>query len=112
MATIGPGSERAPHDSAARRLLQRVLATQWFAPDAVARALVISDVALRTYLSGSRPIPLDRQLCLAQFVIECMPPLARAGHRLRGQVAAAMAYESGATQTHGHAPPSRVWPAG
>lgn len=112
MGKTGPVSARTRYDSAALRLLRRVIASGWFAPDALARALVMSDEALETYLSGSKPIPLDRQLCLALFVIECMPPLARAGHQLRGQVAAAVAYRSGLTETHQHAPPSRAWPTG
>ncbi len=60
----------------------------------MARALVISDAALRAYLAGVEPMPLDRQLCLALFVIESIPPMARSGHRLRGQVAASMAYHN------------------
>lgn len=92
------------------RLLRKLLAAGWFPTDAVARALVVSDDTLQSYLTESKTMPLDRQLCLAQFVIECVPPLARAGQRLRGQVAATMNYESRATATHNEPPPSRVWP--
>ena len=93
--------------STAAQLLRKVLATGWFAPEALARALVISDAWLEAYVNESKPMPLDRQLCLALFVIECIPPLARAGHRLRSQVAAAMAFHSGVTETHAQSPPLR-----
>jgi hypothetical protein len=105
------GRKRPAHSTAAR-LLQKVLSTGWFPPDALARALVMSDDAMQAYLAESKAMPLDRQLCLAQFVIECVPPLARAGQQLRGQVSAAMAYETGMTATHLQPPPSRVWPIG
>lgn len=98
--------------SAAVRLLRKVIANGWFPADAVARALVISNTSLDAYLAESKPMPLDRQLCLALFVIECIPPLARAGQQLRAQVAAAIAYQNGVTETHAHAPPSRLWPSG
>lgn len=97
---------QARRQSAAARLLKKVLGTGWFRPDAVARALAISDAALNAYATESESMPLDRQLCLALFVIECIPPLARAGHQLRSQVAAAMSYQAGHTQTHLQGPPS------
>ncbi len=107
MDTIVPNRARRAHESAAVRLLRDVVATGGLARDALARALVISDAVLQAYLAESTPMPLDRQLCLAQFVIECVPSLARAGYRLRGQVAAAIAYHAQSTTTHRTAPPSR-----
>lgn len=88
-------------------MLRKLVATRWFELEAIARALVISDARLAAYLSESELIPLDRQLCLALFVIECVPPLARAGHQLRGQVNAAIAFQAHATLTHLEPPPTR-----
>jgi hypothetical protein len=108
MAPFKPPVPRAPRPpSAALRLLRKLVATRWFELDAIARALVVSDARLASYLSESEPIPLDRQLCLALFVIECVPPLARVGHQLRGQVKAAIAFEARATDTHLEPPPAR-----
>jgi len=71
MAPFKPPVPRAPRPpSAALRLLRKLVATRWFELDAIARALVVSDARLAAYLSESEPIPLDRQLCLALFVIE------------------------------------------
>ena len=98
---------RGRNQTAAVKLLKRVLATGWFQPDAVARALVISDAALEAYLTESQPMPLDRQLCLALFVIECVPPLSRAGHQLRGQIAATIAFHRRAAEMQIEAPPPR-----
>jgi hypothetical protein len=95
----------ARRDSAALRLLRKVVATRWFQLDAIARVLSVSDAAIDAYLSESEPIPLDRQLCIAQFVIECVPPLARLGHQLRGQVTAAIAFHARVTETHLQPPP-------
>lgn len=98
---------RARRKSTALQLLQRVLATGWFAPDALARALAMSDAELEAYLAERETIPVHRQLAIAQFVIECIPPLARAGYQLRGQAVAAMDYQSGVTEVHRQGPPSR-----
>ena len=49
-------------------------------------------------------MPLEQQLSLADFVIDEIPPLARAARQLRGQVVAAMLYESHDTVTHSSAP--------
>jgi hypothetical protein len=91
--------------STAVRLLKKLVATRWFELDAIARALGVSDARLAAYLSESEAIPLDRQLCLALFVIECVPPLARVGHQLRGQVKATMAFQARATDIHLEPPP-------
>ena len=100
-SAAGGSPQRA--SSGALVLLRKLLATGWFDSTAVARALVVTDEALELYLSDSLAIPLDRQLCLALFVIECVPPLARPAHRLRAQVSAAMAYD--ARQMERHKPP-------
>lgn len=88
-------------------LLQRILSTGSLDVDALAEALVVSPATLNAYLSGDVPIPLERQLCLALFVIERVPELAREGHRLRAQVAAAIAFHEHATALHREAPTTR-----
>lgn len=104
--------ENTEHHGSSRRtpravlLLRRLVELGWFGPDAVARALVVNGTTLDAYLRETEPIPLDRQLCLALFVIECVPPLARLGHQLRGQVGAAIAFQDRATTTHSQPPPS------
>ena len=87
-------------------LLQRILAIRPLDIDALAEALVVSRGTLQDILSGRVPFPLQRQLCLALFVIEHVPELARQGHQLRGQVLAAIAFHEHATEVHGHVPPA------
>jgi len=87
-------------------LLQQVVATRPVDIDALSEALVVSRTTLHGYLSGNTSIPLERQLCLALFVIEHVPELARQGHRLRAQVAAAIAFQEHATVTHQQPPPA------
>ena len=88
-------------------LLQRILSTRPLDVDALAEALVVNRTMMRAFLSGNVPIPLERQLCLALFVIERIPELARQGHQLRAQVTAAIAFQSHATAVHREAPPMR-----
>src|SRR4051812_44090186 len=98
---------RATHPSSnALRVLRKLVATRWFELDAIARALDVSEARLSAYLSESEAIPLDRQLGLALFVTECVPPLARVGHQLRGQVQATMAFQSRASGAHLEQPPA------
>src|SRR4051794_20473552 len=107
MTASGLTVVRAPQPSStALRVLRKLVATRWFELDAIARALDVSDARLAAYLSESEAIPLDRQLCLALFVTECVPPLARVGQRLRGQVQATMAFQSRASGTHLEQPPA------
>jgi hypothetical protein len=87
-------------------LLRKLVATQSCELNALAEAIVVKRSVLESYLSGSVPIPLERQLCLALFVVEHVPSLARLGHQLRAQVAAAMAFQSGSTATHLGSPPT------
>jgi len=86
--------------SRAVRLLERVLATGLYEHAAIADELVVSPQRLDRYLSGNLSMPLDRQLLLAVFIIEKIPALKRMGYQLRGQVTAAIAFETGATATH------------
>lgn len=76
---------------------------------AVANELVVPVKALDAFLEGTLPMPLDRQLCLALFVIEKVPALARLGYQLRGQVKAAMAFQAHSTATHATSPPGAAF---
>jgi hypothetical protein len=91
--------------SRAVELLDKVASSALFDRRTLARELVVSEQQLESFLNETVPLPLDRQLCLAQLVIERIPSLARLGHRLHGQVRAAMAFKAGATTTHADAPP-------
>jgi hypothetical protein len=96
--------------SRAAELLNEITATGSFELDELARTLVVTDATLQAYLSAAVPIPLERQLCLALFVIERIPSLARKGRKLRAQVQAAIAFQEHATETHMQPPATRIWP--
>ena len=74
--------------SRAQILLQRVVASQELTVHELADELVVPPRMIGLYLSGERPIPLARQLCLAKVVIERVPRLARHAYALQGQVTA------------------------
>jgi|SRR5579862_4936044 len=100
----------APKTSRAVQLVEKVLTSGIFDEDALAQELVITRAALTSYRTGKKPMPLDRQLCLAVLLIEKVPGLAREGRQLRSQVQAAMAYEAHDTTTHKDPPPpGSVW---
>ncbi len=94
--------------SRAGDLLRRVLATNWFDRTALAAELVVSEEVLAGFIDDDHPIPLDRQLCLAQFVIKEIPPLARHGRMLLAQVTAA--YALAARTTAPQPLHSDLWP--
>ena len=85
---------RKGSNTGAIRLLKRVLASGWFDRNYLATRLAVRRRMLDAHLWAEVPMPLERQLRLAAFVIENVPPLARAGYRLRSQVSAAMTHES------------------
>jgi hypothetical protein len=93
----------------ANELLQRVLRTGWYTDAELAQQLVMSPDALATFAADQAEMPLDRQLCLALFVIENVPPLARRGHQLRAQIAAAARFRAKETARHNTPPPSQRW---
>ena len=90
--------------SRARDLLQKVLSRNEHTPAQLAEILVIPEPLLQRFLIGTQAIPLDRQLCLALFLIEKVPALARAGHQLRAQVLAAVRFTEHSTEVHREAP--------
>jgi hypothetical protein len=90
-------------------VLAKVLDTRSFDRETLAAELVVPVGAIDKFLDGRLPMPLDRQLCLALFVIEKMPALARLGYQLRGQVKAAMSFEAHSTTTHATSPPGSAF---
>ena len=91
----------------ALELLRKLVATESYELDELAEALVIKRKKLDAYLAGTVEIPLERQLCLALFVIEHVPALARLGYQLRGQVIAAIAFQERGPLAHTQSPPQR-----
>jgi len=87
-------------------LLNKLVSMHHLELDVLATALTVTNATLDAYLVEASAIPLERQLRLAVFVIENVPALARSGHQLRGQVAAAMALEARVTETHLQPPPT------
>lgn len=89
-------------------LLRSVIGSGPFTADDMARELTSSRDQIESYVSGDAVMPLDRQLCLALIVIDKVPRLARRGHTLRAQVAAAMAFREKETATHSEPPSTWV----
>ena len=83
-----------PKLSRAVQLLEMLIRDGVLAEDDLARELVVRLETLRDYRSGRKPMPLERQLCLALHMTGLLPKYARMGHALRGQVQAAMNFES------------------
>jgi hypothetical protein len=93
--------------SRAVRLLAAALEGRIVDRARLARGLAVPAETVDRFLSAETPMPLDRQLLLASIVIEKAPAgseLARAAHRLRAQVTAAMSFQSQETPRHLTAP--------
>lgn len=97
----GPAKHRLTRASA---LLAKVLAAGLYDPTQIASELAVTPEQIDGYLSGKIEMPLERQLCLALFVVERIPSLARSGHVLHGQVKAASAFHQHVTTVHKSAP--------
>ena len=65
---------------------------------------IFSERTIAQYMSGDLEMPLERQLCLAQFLIDNVPALARTGHNLLGQTRAAIRFNGTETAVHPTAP--------
>lgn len=109
MLTDAERGSPARKPSRAGMLLKKVVAAGSIHHSELAQVLVVTEETLDLYLADSLAIPLDRQLCLALFVIERVPQLARAAHQLRAQVGAALAYDARLTTTHLNQPPRAGW---
>jgi hypothetical protein len=81
-------------------LLTKILDSGCFDIQRMAEELVVSERTVALYMSGELEMPLERQLCLARFLIDNAPALARTGHNLLGQVQSAIAYSRSETTTH------------
>jgi hypothetical protein len=93
--------------SRAGDLLLKLSTSGAFTEAELCTELVLTPRQLTQYSQGLDPMPLERQLLLAAFVIERIPALARSGHTLRAQVIAATAFEAHDTSTHGAGQPGR-----
>jgi hypothetical protein len=83
--------------SRASAVLEGLIALGVFEPEALAAELVTDRNTLEEWASATRVMPLDRQLVLAQLVVDRVPAMRREGHRLLGQVRAAIEFENGST---------------
>jgi len=101
-------SGRGPK-SRSGRLLKSLLDGGKYSAAALADELSVTVDDINAYVTTNVAMPLKHQQCLALFVIEKVPALARDGHALKAQVAAAAEFEGGTTTTHS-GPPAR-WPA-
>ena len=88
----------------AATLLSKGVSSGWFDVERIAEELVVSKATVERYLSGEKEIPMERQIVLAKFLIDNVPPLARAGRSLLSQIQAAIAYSNSETITHRNAP--------
>ena len=88
----------------ASALLAKVLASGLYDQAQIASELAVTPAAIDGFLSGQAAMPLERQLCLALFVVEKIQSLARSGHILHGQVKAAIAFHGHTTAVHQTAP--------
>jgi hypothetical protein len=109
MRPLATKSSPRPRPGRAATLISRILAAGDATHEDIARELSVTGETLDAYLAGREPLPLDRQSGLALFVIANLPAFLAQGHRLRQQVAAAIAYESGQTRTHNAVPASTHW---
>ena len=87
-------------------LLRALIARNEATVPELAECLVAQPSDVESFASGREVMSLKRQLCLAIYVIEKVPALARHGHALRAQVAAAMSFQAQATRVHNE-PPGR-----
>ena len=87
-------------DSRAVLLLRQLITGHSIAHDTIAGALGLSRAEVDAHVSGREPMSLEAQSRLATFVIDKVPTLRRAGHRLRAQTSAASDFHAGRTETH------------
>ena len=90
------------------RILTRLLASNWYTVDELAAALCVDTRTLGRYAAGEVDVPIDRQICLSRFLIERVPPLARAGRNMLGQIEATVRFSQSTTALHTSAPVT--WP--
>ena len=86
------------------QILTRLLASTAYTVDELAAALCVDARTVGRYVSGEIDVPIDRQICLARFLIEREPPLARSGRNMLGQIEAAIKFSQSTTALHNSAP--------
>lgn len=89
-------------------LLKAVIERGDFTTSDLAQSLACTPHELAAFAEGLPVMPLTCQARLAKLVIARVPVLARRGHALRAQVAAATRFHSHDTTVHSE-PPTR-WP--
>ena len=96
----------APHryTDRATELLRKVASAGWYDRASLARELIVTETQLDQYLNERARMPSTGS-SVSHNSSSRSPTLARYGHRLLGQVRAAIAYADGATVTHLDAPP-------
>jgi len=102
------GALRPPRPAAAPKkraniLLNKILTERQASLGDLATALLVEPEIVREYQAG-RMMPLEQQMLLAAYAIECVPAQARLGYLLRGQIRAAIAFAARETETHANAP--------
>ena len=85
-------------------LLSKIITSEWFDIQRLARELVVPERTVALYMTGELEMPLERQACLARFLIAHVPQLARTSRNLLGQIQAAAAFATTDTATHSIAP--------
>jgi hypothetical protein len=88
----------------AAMLLAKVITAGLYDIQRLAEVMVVSERTVALYRAGELEVPLERQACLALFLIDSVPSLTRQGHALLGQVQAAGRLASASTVTHLGAP--------
>lgn len=101
---MGTSKDTSLKKSRAVNLLQKAIAEGKFDVPSIAEALVTDERTIGLYLAGSAPMPLDRQVCFARFLVERVPSLARHGHNLLGQLRAQMSYGGSDNVVHATPP--------
>jgi hypothetical protein len=94
--------------TAAGRLLDALARDGSYSYTEIAVWIAVDPATLDACREGA-PLPLDRQLALADAVIHRVPRLSRLAHALRGQTEAALDFHQQATVRHLVAPPTRHW---
>src|SRR5689334_19282412 len=85
--------------STAAVLIRDLLADGVFSREQLASELVVSTSRVDGYATGRERVPADRQLYLALLAID-RPEYAHAGHKLKGQALATLAFEGHDTVVH------------
>jgi hypothetical protein len=84
------------------QLIETMLRDRLCTENELAHELVVTPRRLADYRAGRVPIPIERQQCLALYLIQLGSKYARFGYQLRDQLAAAKRYESRISEAPDH----------